>query len=435
MDRWQKCQEKFKKLGILDRVERFSAIKINTENQALKKLAGQIGCTLSHFSILKNCLENQYKNYLILEDDFEIDLDENSFLEKLQACLQDLPNDWDVLYLGGNLTNEYGQFPIAKYSKNLYQVNSCHTTHAIAINHKAASKIANTIGEITDIVKWISNNGTIDVFLSKIFLKKNNCFISNPNLILQQEDFSDIENQIFNYKDWMTQNFNFFANQLELSDLVTVVFTSCGRLDLLKITVESFLKNNTYPIHKYILIENSGNKTIKKDLEKIMDGLNYEIIINEENIGQVASIDKAYSKVDTEYIFHCEDDWEFFDKGFIQKSIDLLKFDKNIVNINLRVRFDGEKGSMHPVSEILKTEKENFYHEYLPNYLGMWHGFSWNPGLRRLSDYLEIKPYKQFINESGVGKKHFSDGKKSACLNNYYCKHIGTNSNTHKSNE
>jgi len=32
-----------------------------------------------------------------------------------------------------------------------------------------------------------------------------------------------------------------------------------------------------------------------------------------KNIGQIKSIDKAYSMVDTEYIFHCEDDWEFYD--------------------------------------------------------------------------------------------------------------------------
>ena len=42
-----------------------------------------------------------------------------------------------------------------------------------------------------------------------------------------------------------------------------------------------------------------------------------KIIYNDVNIGQCKSIDKAYELVDTEYIFHCEDDWEFTSPNFI----------------------------------------------------------------------------------------------------------------------
>ena len=52
------------------------------------------------------------------------------------------------------------------------------------------------------------------------------------------------------------------------------------------------------------------------------------MIINEKRLGQMKSIDKAYSEVDTEYIFHCEDDWKFFKNGFIEKSMKLLEEDE-----------------------------------------------------------------------------------------------------------
>jgi GR25 family glycosyltransferase involved in LPS biosynthesis len=435
-DRWAKCQEKFKKLGILDKVERFSAFKLEHDNIQFKKLLGQAGCTLSHMAILKKALDNNYSNYLVLEDDFEINDSQIDFLSNLKNSLEELPSDWDILYLGGNLTDVYGKIPIEKYSKSLYQVNSCHTTHAIAFSRTGMQKMAQKIGYVDNIIQWIIKKGTIDVFLNQEILYSNNSFIINPLLILQQEDFSDIEQNVFNYKNWMLNNYNHFTQSISKDDLVTAVFTSCGRFDLLEKTINSFIKYNTYPIEKYIIIENSGKNNSEEHLRSIAKNLkNCQIIINEENIGQVSSIDKAYSFVDTEYIFHCEDDWDFFDKGFIQKSIDLLKFDKRIINVNLRIRFDGEKGSMHPISDIKKTNKENFYHEYTPRYLGVWHGFSWNPGLRRLSDYNEIKPYKQYIEESGVGNKYFSSGKISACLKNSYCKHIGTNSSTEKSNQ
>lgn len=219
-------------------------------------------------------------------------------------------------------------------------------------------------------------------------------------------------------------------------ETISCVFTSCGRFDLLERTFKSFVQQNTYPIQEYIIIENSALPNAEAALKKFLDpSLNVKIIINETNIGQVASIDKAYSFVKSDYIFHCEDDWEFFDSGFLEKSLDVLQFNPKLTNVSLRIRFDGERGSMHPVSDKMSTTNGTIYHEYLPAYLGIWHGFSWNPGLRRLSDYLKVAPYKQYQNEQGVGKVFYEMGYKSACLEKFYCKHIGTNSTTSMSNQ
>ena len=219
--------------------------------------------------------------------------------------------------------------------------------------------------------------------------------------------------------------------------MITAIFTSCGRFHLLRRTLESFIKNIDLEIEKIIVIDNSTFDHAETELRSISESIKTPLyyVLNDENIGQVSSIDLAYAYVDTEYIFHCEDDWEFFDTGFLKLSIELLKERSDIVNINLRVRFDGEKGSMHPISEMMTTSSGLKYHEYLVNYLGAWHGFSWNPGLRRKKDYDLIKPYKQYIEESGVGKKYKDLGYVAACLEKSYCKHIGTNSSTPKSNQ
>lgn len=216
---------------------------------------------------------------------------------------------------------------------------------------------------------------------------------------------------------------------------VTVIVTSCGRFDFLEKTINSFIKYNTYPIEKYIIIDNGLLPNTFETIKKILTNINsYEIIVNEENIGQVSSIDKAYVNVNTEYIFHCEDDWEFYDYNFIELSVDVLNYDKTISNVNVRLRFDGERGSMHPIYGNFLTPNNTIYHKYLPNYLGEWHGFSWNPGLRRLSDYNLIKPYKKYLNEQGVNKIMYQMGFSAACLEKTYCKHIGNNSITYKSN-
>ena len=125
---------------------------------------------------------------------------------------------------------------------------------------------------------------------------------------------------------------------------VTLVITSCGRFDLLKRTLDSFFEKNTYPIKKIIITEDS---TEGKKLENLISQYeneknkhNFCLIINETREGQLRSIDKAYNEVDTEYIFHCEDDWIFLKKGFIEKSLKLLKEDRTLLTVGLRSRKD-----------------------------------------------------------------------------------------------
>jgi GT2 family glycosyltransferase len=152
--------------------------------------------------------------------------------------------------------------------------------------------------------------------------------------------------------------------------MITAIFTSCGRFDLLEKTMSSFFKYADMPIERIIVIDNSTLPQTEEAMKQIAVNLKtpFDLIANEENIGQVLSIDTAYSFVDTEYIFHCEDDWEFFDENFLSLSKGLLEERSDIVNVNLRVRFDGEKGSMHPVSDLMTTPSGIKYHEYLLDY-------------------------------------------------------------------
>ncbi len=206
---------------------------------------------------------------------------------------------------------------------------------------------------------------------------------------------------------------------------ITCVVTSCGRFEYLDATLNSFLNKADLIPSKFIIIDNSGDRRVLKYNQKTSP-IDFKVILNETNIGQVASIDKAYSLVETPYIFHLEDDWQFYNTGFMSKSLDVLESRPDIVNINLRRRFSGIRGSMHPLDKIdIVTPGGTKYHEYQTGFLGMWHGFSWNPGLRRLSDYKLIGNYKQHVNEEGVGKFYFENGFKSACLEETYCEHIG----------
>ena len=76
------------------------------------------------------------------------------------------------------------------------------------------------------------------------------------------------------------------------------------------------------------------------------------------------------------------------------------------------------------------------YHLYKLNYLNTWHGFTWNPGLRKIFDYNIIgRNYKSIGQEQHVGQVYKDLGYRSACLEQQYAKHIGTHSSTPLSNQ
>lgn len=178
--------------------------------------------------------------------------------------------------------------------------------------------------------------------------------------------------------------------------MITLVITSCGRPEKLKRTIDSFMKFNTYPIEKCIIIDDSGNAEAQKKIITLLPE-NTLYINHNENKGQVQSIDEAYSHVETDFIFHCEDDWEFYYWGFIEKSLEVLEYNNDILQVWLRDHNDTNNHTIEP--QIYKSGNTKFQLMSKGALGGNWDGFSWNPGLRRLSDYKLIAPFSQFIEE------------------------------------
>jgi hypothetical protein len=197
--------------------------------------------------------------------------------------------------------------------------------------------------------------------------------------------------------------------------MITVVITANGRDHLLRRTLESFEKFNTYKDVKIIIRDDSRDR-----------------------IGQVNSIDELYKQIDTEFFFHCEEDWLFTREGFIEKSLMILESDPKILTVWLRHPSDTNG---HPVDPTIYHLYNNVTKQYELVYQLMgvnalgnnWHGFTWNPGLRRLSDYKLVAPFSNFyqvgdfaaLTECRIGIKYYELGFRAAILPEGYCKHIG----------
>src|SRR5262245_13221273 len=123
----------------------------------------------------------------------------------------------------------------------------------------------------------------------------------------------------------------------------TVVVTSCNRHDLLERTLDSFRIYNTYGGIKRVLVVEDGNE----DPGGVCRKYDAELLKVGKRIGQARTIDLAYAQVDTPYIFHLEDDWEFYRSGFIEKSKAILDNDPSTLLVWLRAWHDTNG---HPLS-------------------------------------------------------------------------------------
>jgi hypothetical protein len=209
------------------------------------------------------------------------------------------------------------------------------------------------------------------------------------------------------------------------------ILTSCGRFDLLAKTLESFFQFADLPIENFIIYDDSG-KQIPESLKNQYPQIKF--IEGVEKVGQIKAIDILYRYVKNEYIFFQEDDWQFYRTGFITQSLDILENEPKIMQVWIRAQNDRNG---HPVTGVPRiTSKRTRYQMMSSEYRGQWSGHSFNPGLRRLSDYKNIFPNgyssvtefnikEPWKSEMEVGQVYKKAGFKAATLMNGFVKHLG----------
>ncbi|MBX3438090.1 MAG: glycosyltransferase [Planctomycetaceae bacterium] len=177
----------------------------------------------------------------------------------------------------------------------------------------------------------------------------------------------------------------------KMEPLVTGVLTSCGRHDLLVDTLQSFFATNAAPIDRMIVVEDGPE--VPQSVRSKLEGQPIEWISTGVRVGQIAAIDYAYSRVATPYVFHLEDDWNFYRSGYIEKSLDILQENPKCIQVQIRALSDLMG---HPLEPHIYRSGQAEWRRLAPDYFGEegdWHGFCFNPGLRRLSDYISVGGY------------------------------------------
>ena len=206
---------------------------------------------------------------------------------------------------------------------------------------------------------------------------------------------------------------------------ITLFITACNRPDLLKITIETFQKYNTYPIKEAIIIEDSGLQGI---IDIAKDILNFPttLLYNERQMGQMPSIERGVKLIKTPYVFHCEEDWEFYDYGFIEKSLEILEKDPLVVTVFLR---SFEEYCNRYGFSLNATKKDGYYYVQQLDQPGKeWAGtLTFNPGLRTIEIAKAYMPYTGWQDEGTIALQFLRRGLHGAATDNAngYVRHIG----------
>lgn len=180
--------------NIIEENELYEKYLNNNVNKGYILNKGEMGCILSHLHVMKIAKNMRYKTILILEDDFLLS---KSFHEKFIELINNIPDSWDLIYLGKkHQHNKNKKIGVINNINNIiYKPNSMtQGSHALLIN--------NSKDIFDELIKlYTRNENPVDHELRKLF-KNYNCFSVNDDLIITSLDDSTIRSEIEDYSIW-----------------------------------------------------------------------------------------------------------------------------------------------------------------------------------------------------------------------------------------
>lgn len=191
-DRREEFENEMKSFGLPDsKITRIPAV-------ATPQL-GILGCALSHKMVLELFLESSHTNCLILEDDFQWNLD-SEYIDFMLNPIFDEKIDFDCIMFSGNIEkSEPTEWPF------LRRVFDAQTTAGYLITREFAVKLHKNFSESSQLLKtWFEETGEkkheycLDIFWKQL-QQRSKWYILHPKAGKQRESYSDIEQKIVNY--------------------------------------------------------------------------------------------------------------------------------------------------------------------------------------------------------------------------------------------
>jgi hypothetical protein len=170
-DRMESFDAQARKYGI--KYERFSAVVANPPS-----LPPTWACKESHKAVIKQAVEDNVKRLFVFEDDALFVQDFNT---KLADLYGQLPEDWDMFYLGA------WHLEYEPYKEGLVKMKDSYSAHAYGINAHY----------LDDAFAAVYKPKAIDIALASKH-PHIKAYCAKPALVSQTPSYSDIEKE---YRD------------------------------------------------------------------------------------------------------------------------------------------------------------------------------------------------------------------------------------------
>ena len=199
-DRLEHIKKEFDKIDLDYKV--FVAIdgmKLDLDISDVNK--GIIGAIRSHTGVVKDAIKNNYQIIAVFEDDI-IFCDD--FDERLKYYLDNVPNDWDILYLGCH----FNGCPSPILTKNIHKITQCYGCFAMIINNKSGlfQKILN-----------VPENAPYDDSIKDI-LPSINAYVFFPFFVKTLNTVSDISENKNSFSYMVVDKF--FRNTMNIPKII-----------------------------------------------------------------------------------------------------------------------------------------------------------------------------------------------------------------------
>lgn len=203
-DRLEKVKKECDKVDI--KFERFPKVKVSDVSQNI--LDKYISEGFSHLFVWQDAIKKNYKNILVLEDDVYFTDD---FNEYLQNVMEELPDDYDILYLGNcELLCQKTKHCNLNY---IYKPILPCALHGYIVSNKGLKKLVKLITKVDGYNdKLVANNidklniyATKKKIVNQLLIKTKKPFPKIINYCLDKvNDYNDIPKS-YNYDYFITR--------------------------------------------------------------------------------------------------------------------------------------------------------------------------------------------------------------------------------------
>ena len=171
--------------------------------------SGTWGCLQSHRTVLQDALMDGVRRLLVLEDDLCM---RSTFVEEAERFLQEVPDDWDQLMVGGQHIG-----PTRQVKNGIVKCTNTQRTHAYAIrNRSASSKMLSDLYAL-----WCSHTSQTHCdHIMGPMQSRYNVYAPTPFLFGQSKSVSDISGARNPTKFWQPPTGNEPILLLKCSQMV-----------------------------------------------------------------------------------------------------------------------------------------------------------------------------------------------------------------------